>query len=281
MITRNEIDRLATAHGVDPPVIDHDYVLGCFLHYLNLHPEVQRSLIFKGGTSLQKCHFAAYRFSEDLDFTASALLSAAQLRQIIDAAKNAMQIATGIRADKQQTSVAIIADDYGQESYEAKVYYEGPLIYGGTHRSLRIHVSRGEPVLFPPKMLPLRHNYSDQKDLPETRIRVYALEEILAEKLRAFSGQRKWAVARDVYDLNMLAAGEVDVEAAFTAFPAKCAAKGISHTAIEIAKILQRRTEYERNWQNSLQYLIPTNSNVPFEKAWNTAIALLQHACKD
>lgn len=111
-------------------------------------------------------------------------------------------------------------------------------------------------------------------------MRVYALEEILVEKLRAFSGQRKWAVARDVYDLSMIADSAVDVEAAFAAFPEKCAAKGVSHAAIDIAGVLQRRPEYEKNWQNSLEYLIPTDRRVPFEKAWHTAVALLQGACR-
>lgn len=90
MISVIEIRRIADTIGIAHAVVDHDYVLGCFLHYLNLQPEVQRSLIFKGGTSLQKCHFAEYRFSEDIDFTAATLLSTAQLRQIIDAAKNIM-----------------------------------------------------------------------------------------------------------------------------------------------------------------------------------------------
>lgn len=70
MISQAEIRRIAGALGVDPQIIDHDYVLGCFLHYLSLEEQVKKYWIFKGGTSLAKCYFSEYRFSEDLDFTA-------------------------------------------------------------------------------------------------------------------------------------------------------------------------------------------------------------------
>jgi predicted nucleotidyltransferase component of viral defense system len=69
MINQAEIRRIAGSLGVDPRVIDHDYALGCFLHFLAMSDEVRRWWVFKGGTSLAKCHFAEYRFSEDLDFT--------------------------------------------------------------------------------------------------------------------------------------------------------------------------------------------------------------------
>jgi len=212
MIAIDEIRRIADDIGVAPSVVDHDYVLGCFLHYLSLQPEVQQSLIFKGGTSLRKCYFAGYRFSEDLDFTAAKAIAASTIQRLVNAAKNIMQESIGIRADGQEVVVETISDDYGKESYEAKLYYEGPWKYGGTPRSIRVHVSRGEQLVFPPKHLPLIHNYSDQKDLPKTSIRVYALEEIFAEKLRAFSGQRKRPVARDVYDLYLLSKSSVNLE---------------------------------------------------------------------
>jgi len=278
MITVTEIRRIADALSVAPAVVDHDYVLGCLLHYLSLQPEVQRSLIFKGGTSLQKCYFAEYRFSEDLDFTALQAFDAPTIQSLINEAKNTMQESTGIRTDAQITVVETIADDYGKESYEAKIYYEGPWKYGGTPRSLRIHISRDEQLLFSPKNLPIIHNYSDRKDLPQASIRVYALEEIFAEKLRAFSGQRKWAVARDVYDLYMLFKSNVDIDAALAAFPQKCAAKGISPADINVAKVMQRRMEYESNWRNNLEYLVPENAKALFEEAWDTALKLLSRA---
>lgn len=275
MVTLNEISRIAIALGVDPPVVDHDYVLGCLLHYLSLQPKVQSNLLFKGGTSLQKCYFTEYRFSEDLDFTALKAFDVSTIKSLVNEAKDALQESIGIRTDTHETVVETIADDYGKESFEAKIYYEGPWKYGGTPRSLRIHISRDEQLLFSPKTMPIIHTYSDRNDLPQAAIWVYALEEILAEKLRAFSGQRKWAVARDVYDLYMLAKGGANIDAAFAAFPKKCAVKGISRAEIDIAKVIQRRIEYENNWQNNLEYLLPANSKAMFDEAWGVALRLL------
>jgi predicted nucleotidyltransferase component of viral defense system len=106
------------------------------------------------------------------------------------------------------------------------------------------------------------------------------LKKFFAEKLRAFSGQRKWAVARDVYDLYTLSKSGVDIESAFAALPQKCATKDISLVDIDIAKVPKRRSEYERNWRNNLEYLIPSNMKPTFEEAWDIALKLLLQALK-
>lgn len=103
MISQNEIRRIAGFLGVDPRVIDHDYVLGCFLHYLSQQDEAKQSWVFKGGTSLAKCHFEGYRFSEDIDFTALEALTETALLRIVDAAKKRMQESIGIHTDFQDT----------------------------------------------------------------------------------------------------------------------------------------------------------------------------------
>ena len=69
MIAPAEIQRASAALGVSPDVVEHDYALGCFLHFLAELAEIKRSWVFKGGTCLAKCHFSHYRFSEDLDFS--------------------------------------------------------------------------------------------------------------------------------------------------------------------------------------------------------------------
>ena len=66
MIPQSEIRRAAGANQLDPMIIERDYVLGCYLHYLAENPILEESWIFKGGTCLRKCFFQDYRFSEDL-----------------------------------------------------------------------------------------------------------------------------------------------------------------------------------------------------------------------
>ncbi len=240
--------------------------------------EVGEHWVFKGGTALAKCHFTQYRFSEDLDFTCLRAITGEPLLRTTDCAGRAMQESVGVRTDAQATVIDVIRDDYGRESFEARVYYRGPWDYGGSLRSLRIHPNRDESMLFPSQSKPVRHTYSDRSDLPEASIRVYSLEEILAEKLRAFSGQRRYAIARDLYDIRFLSDASVRIAEVLGAFPKKCAVKGMEVRNIDLATIVRRKSEYEANWENNLEYLIPENLKVPFEDAWAVSIDLLRKA---
>ena len=278
MISIGEVQRIAGALGLEPRVIDHDYVLGCYLCFLGNQSTVQKKWLFKGGTALRKCYFEEYRFSDDLDFTVLGVISVENLRNVLRSANIAMQDAIGIRTDEREIVVDIIEDDYGKESYEARIYYFGPWNYGGSPRSIRIHTNRDEKVVFPTNILSVFHQYSDREELPPATIQVYCLEEMMAEKLRAFSGQRKQAIPHDIFDLYHLSRNVDSVEKVVEAFPQKCQAKGISLDAIDIDKVIARKSEYENNWRQGLEYLIPANLKVSFKVAWNTSIRLLEKA---
>lgn len=278
MISIGEVQRIAGALGLEPRVIDHDYVLGCYLCFLGNQSTVQKKWLFKGGTALRKCYFEEYRFSDDLDFTVLGVISVENLRNVLRSANIAMQDAIGIRTDEREIVVDIIEDDYGKESYEARIYYFGPWNYGGSPRSIRIHTNREESLVFPTNMLSVFHQYSDRGELPPATIQVYCLEEMMAEKLRAFSGQRKQAIPHDIFDLYHLSRNVDSVEKVVEAFPQKCQAKGISLDSIDLDKVIARKSEYENNWRQGLEYLIPTNLKVSFEEAWQTSIRLLEKA---
>jgi len=278
LISTGEVQRIAGALGLEPRVIDHDYVLGCYLCFLGTQSTVQKKWLFKGGTALRKCYFEEYRFSEDLDFTVLGIISVENLRKVLRSANILMQDVIGIRTDEREMVVDIIEDDYGKESYEARIYYFGPWNYGGSPRSIRIHTNRDERVVFPTNILSVFHQYSDREELPPATIQVYCLEEMMAEKLRAFSGQRKQAIPHDIFDLYHLSRNVDSVEKVVEAFPQKCQAKGISLDAIDLDKVIARKSEYENNWRQGLEYLIPINLKVSFEVAWNTSIRLLEKA---
>ena len=69
MIEKNEVISLAKRLRLAPETIEKDYVLGWLLWAIDLDEDFSRDWCFKGGTSLKKCFFEDYRFSEDLDFT--------------------------------------------------------------------------------------------------------------------------------------------------------------------------------------------------------------------
>ena len=277
MIARAEIQRTGANVGLDPAVIDHDYALGCLLHMLAQDNAVRRAWVFKGGTSLAKCWFPGYRFSEDLDFTVLEPLTADGMKSLLESAAKLMQESLGFRTDLRAPSVETINDDYGRESFEGKVYYQGLWVFRGDARSIRIHVSRDELLCFPSVTKSIIHPYSDQDRLPRAEMQTYALEETVAEKLRAFSGQRRFAVARDIFDLHELRETS-DTVAAIRAFPQKCAAKGIEVSAIDTEGIRRKKTQYMINWQQNLEYLLPEALRYSFDDAWETALGLLEEA---
>jgi predicted nucleotidyltransferase component of viral defense system len=275
MISQAEERRIASLLGIDVTVIDHDYVLGCYLAFLCQHPEVHASWAFKGGTSLAKCHFGTYRFSEDLDFTARKTLSSETLLAVVDNTNTQLQEHTGIRTDEVSPRVETVSDDYGKESFEVRIYFRGPWNHGGSAPSLQIHVNRDELLAFPVVERPLYHGYSDRGSLPQGTITAYGLEEILAEKLRAFSGQRKRPIARDIFDIHYLLRHGANAEAVRGVFTAKCQVKGIDMMSMEVRTVLAREEEYRRNWERSVEYLVPSSLRIPFAEAWQVAIAQL------
>jgi predicted nucleotidyltransferase component of viral defense system len=275
MIDQAEIRRIAGALGVAPNIIDHDYALGCFLHFLSAQKDVQRSWVFKGGTALSKCHFPSYRFSEDLDFTLQESLSPDGIMAVIHDAQVEMEAEIGIRSSFRPLRLDVINDEYGRESFEVKLYYEGPWAYGGSQRSLQVHASRDEDLAFPPVSLAIAHGFSDRPLLPDATIRVYALEEVLVEKLRAISGQRRFAIARDLFDIWFLSGKALNLGGVAQAYRTKCERKGLDTRIVDVSAISLRKAEYEANWINNLASLLPSPLQASFEDAWDRSIKLL------
>jgi predicted nucleotidyltransferase component of viral defense system len=275
MISDAEIRRQAGTYGLDPMLVEKDYILGCYLHYLGRNREIQNHWVFKGGTCLKKCYFQEYRFSEDLDFTIKEDIEKESLHKLIVETDEIVQNDTGIRLDIQDPVVEMVDDEYGKESYEVRIYYRGPWPYSGSPPSIRIHLNRDELIVLPVKTRKIYHAYSDRETLPQATLNIYALEEILVEKLRAFSGQRRFAVARDIYDIYFLIENGANIEKTLRVFDKKCLVKGIDPRQLSLKNIVQKESEYKLNWQRNLEYLVPVNLKIAFQVAWERAIDIL------
>jgi predicted nucleotidyltransferase component of viral defense system len=198
MIAEAEIRRCAARWEVDPMVADLDYSLGWFLAAITKAGSPAGVWLFKGGTCLRKCYFEDHRFSEDLDFTATAYISPETLLDWVERATRWATDHDGPDFAASPARLEVIKDEYGSESYQVRVYYRGPLRWGGSPRAIRLDVTRDEQVLWSPASRPLIHPYSDAEDLGPVELTCYALEEILAEKVRAVAGQRRFAISRDL-----------------------------------------------------------------------------------
>ena len=65
---RRRLEESRTHANLPWEAMERDYVLSWLLAGLANQKELQKSLVFKGGTCLRKC-YGRDRFSEDLDFS--------------------------------------------------------------------------------------------------------------------------------------------------------------------------------------------------------------------
>lgn len=268
MIPEAELRRLAAGWRVDPMVLDLDYSLTWFLAGLSAAHGLPERLRFKGGTCLRKCYFPGYRFSEDLDFTAAVHVTDDMLTTWVSQATAWSAERDGPDFAAAAPRLEVVEDDYGKESYQLRVYFGGALRWGGSPRAIRMDVTRDERLLLPAEARPILHAYSDAGAFETHRVACYALPEILAEKVRAVCGQRRFAISRDLYDIYQLGQQGIALSDLAALLPEKFRARGVDLAALDGARLDERRSEYERDWQRRLDYLIPSGSAVRFEQAW-------------
>ncbi len=272
MISEAEIRRLAALWRVDPMIPDLDYALGWFLAGLSKISSARDGTRFKGGTCLRKCYFSGYRFSEDLDFTATRYIASEELRdwvaQIAD--WSASQNGPDLLASPPRQEV--VEDDYGKESFQVRVYYRGPLRWGGSPRAIRLDITRDEKLLWPLEERAILHAYSDIDQLEAQAVPCYTLPEVLSEKVRAVCGQRRFAISRDVYDIHRLLQSGVALIDIVANLPEKFHHRGVDINSLSVSLLEKRQSDYEQSWAKQLSYLIPDSELVTFEDAWKTTI---------
>lgn len=101
-------------------VLERDYCLAWFLFGL-AHSTLRESLVFKGGTALRRCHFADYRFSEDLDFTLTDEISLEKVLEEFGAIFSWVKSETGIEFDH------VRQEESTDNTHTFYISYLGPL----------------------------------------------------------------------------------------------------------------------------------------------------------
>jgi len=276
MIPEAEIRRGAARQGVDPMLVDLDYALGCFLASLFNRDEAV-ALCFKGGTCLRKGYYADYRYSEDLDFTLTGRMGREALEGLLDAVAADATDEWMVDFRAKPLRVEVVDDEYGRESYQARLYYHGPLRRAhGDPRAIRVDVTTSEVMAFPVRQRAIIHPYSDAADLADVQVPSYDLLETAAEKMRALAGQRRYAISRDIYDLAQLVDRErLDASRLAPALPPKWQVKGLKPGPIDLERLAARRGEFREDWDQNLLRLLPPGAPTDFELAWGKAMALL------
>lgn len=252
--------------GIPWEVLERDYLLSWILAGIGQVDSLRGTLVFKGGTALKKCYFGEYRFSEDLDFsglegvpTGEAMERA--VRQASDAAARLLD---------EYAPVEISCERYmekephpgGQEAFTIRARFPWQR---RPQTRVMIEVAVDEKVLKPARPRKIIHEYGEPLD---AEVRVYALEEIVAEKLRAILQhmekleERGWSRsrARDYYDLWRVLGtykDRMDLSDFADLLGEKCAARHVGFTGPEDFFQEPMFAYVEKTWDQWLGPLVP------------------------
>ncbi len=241
MLTRKQIEKMATKNKVSLYVQERDYIQAAFLSQLFM---VTKGLVFKGGTCL-KIAYGSHRFSEDLDFNSN--IGADQAIEAIRIATERMRY-FGIEAVLRDRRA-------GASGFCITLSYKGPLYDGRdeTKGSVRIDVSlRGEEAGEAPLLVDTGYD-----DVGSIILIASKIEDIMAEKVRALLVR---GTARDLYDMMFIVAKGVKVDR--ERVNKKLLIYGIEYTQDQAASQI---ASLERRWTKELEPLLA--EVVPYEVA--------------
>jgi len=168
-----------------------------------------------------------------------------------------------------------VDDEYGSESYQARIYYRGPMRWGGSPRTVKLNETRAEKILLPVKEKQIIHPFSDQGGFVDVDLPCYCLEEVIAEKICAVGGQRRFAVSRDLYDIYNLVLFGIDLKTVKQILPEKFKARELNLQELKVETCAQRRFEFKNDWDRRLSYLV-IKDDLSFNKVWRFVIQVIQ-----
>jgi predicted nucleotidyltransferase component of viral defense system len=266
MIEKNEIISIARNLSLNIDTVEKDYILGWMLHGISQHTQI-KNWTFKGGTSLKKCFFDTFRFSEDLDFT---LTDNSQLNEsfLLSAFREVSGYLTeeiGINFFPDRFKFKIIDKGNGNFSAQGKIHYNGPLNRTKGVATIKLDLTTDEILVLDPVSQRVEHPYSDE---PESGIyaNCYAFEEVVAEKIRALAQRIR---PRDLYDvIHFFRNREMikNPQLVYDVLEQKCAFKKMEMPTFDYIENHEKLDELEPQWSNMLAHQLP--SLPPMKSFW-------------
>jgi len=150
-----------------------------------------------------------------------------------------------------------LRDVPGEEAHRGRIAYMGPLGRLGSDRPrTKLDLTIYETLVLPPKHRSVNHPYSDAEGLSLT-VPVYALDEMLAEKLLAMLRRVR---ARDLYDVWQLLTRyteTLDLERAGHVLAEKVRFKGFVFGGATDFPTPENREIWAQSWEASLRRQVP------------------------
>ena len=207
---RNAVNLTSERFGILPVVAEKDYYVTMILRSLSNKLEY---IVFKGGTSLSKCHKAIKRFSEDIDITIDTKLSQGQMKKLKDTIKSI--------ADELGLIIPNIDETRSRRSYNRYILEYKSIVSepdDAVQTAVLLETSFAE-VSFPTVILPVHSYIGDmmEKEAPEELknflldtfdMKVQGLDRTLADKVFAicdyYLQDRVKKHSRHIYDIYKL-----------------------------------------------------------------------------
>lgn len=266
MIEKNEILSIAAELGLSPDTVEKDYVLGWLLHGIHNH-EATKAWAFKGGTSLKKCFFETFRFSEDLDFTLTDnnQLNEDTLKGYFQSIIDSLSDEVGIEFMPDELKFKIIDKGNGNFSSQGKITYNGPLRKKRGVATIKLDLTTDEILVKSQVIKRVHHPYTDE---PEHGIHAtcYAFEEVVAEKIRALAQRIR---PRDLYDVVHFFRNREMIEnpkLVLSILDKKCQFKNMGIPTFEDIEQHEKLDELEPQWEHMLAHQLPALP--PIESFW-------------
>ncbi len=258
MIEKKEVLELAHSLDLRPETVEKDYVLGWMLFGINTNKNLKGKWIFKGGTSLKKCFFETFRFSEDLDFTLSdsSHFNKQFLLQEFYTIADLLYEETGIEFRKDKFTFKIL-DKVKGKTAQGKIHFNGPLRRWEKYASIKIDLTNNEILVLEKVVKKVHHPYSDE---PQNGIKAfcYAFEEIIAEKVRALAQRAR---PRDLYDVihffrnrHMIS----NPHLVYDVLKKKSVFKDIEVPTFQFIEEHEKIEELNAEWKNMLAHQLPS-----------------------
>lgn len=198
--------------GIAVPIVEKDYYVTMILKYLS---KERPECVFKGGTSLSKCHHAIERFSEDIDIAFSSELTQGMRKKLKN--KSIFKISEQLQMPILDWENTRSRRDYNCYTFSYEPI-EGYVTQGRLIPGVKMEVFLAS-ISFPTAILPVdsyvyqflskeNMDIADEYELRPFTMNVQSIERTLIDKVFAIcdyymQGKIK-RYSRHIYDIYML-----------------------------------------------------------------------------
>jgi hypothetical protein len=163
-----ELRALRAEWSLRDDVIEKDYTLGWLLAAIASDQDLATTWVFKGGTSLRKCYYETYRFSEDLDFTIveGGPEEPEALFPIFERVGQWLADQAGIELVLDDRSFVRRVNRRGNPTTQARIAFRGPSQRPQLPK-VKLDLTSDEVLVQAPVVRPILHPYSDGPSRPK------------------------------------------------------------------------------------------------------------------